>query len=718
MSLPKVSILVPIFNVEKYLDECLDSVLNQTLSDIEVICINDGSTDGSLKIIKKYAKKDNRVVIIDKKNSGYGDSMNRGLKKASGEYVGIVESDDWVERDTFEKMYALASKNDAEVVKANFYNYFTTPEKKYINGSVAKIVDQRDVGRVVDTTVDRHIMWQQPAIWSAIYKNSFLRDNNILFLPSPGASYQDAGFNFKVWVNAKKVIFTEEAFLHYRQDNENSSINNPGKVFCITDEYNEIKSYLKKNNKYEDFKDTMFSTKWGGYTWNIERLAPELAKDFIYSASKEYLADFESGDFVFANFDVNWTRNLNEIMHNPEMAIKRKFAAHQARVSIIVPVYNVESYVSRCLDSLVRQSQDDIEIIVVDDGSTDKSSDITEIYFKSDPRIRIVNQHNQGLSAARNTGIFAAHADYVMFCDSDDYYEVDTVKIMLKAIIDNDVDIVSGSARVVYEQNNFTAQQKHEDNQYFSTKLRGVHDISDTVLRKTDVSAWDKIYKRSIIDNSQIRFPAGIYYEDTYFFYTYAWSSSKIYFLPQDVIVYNYIRRDGSIMSETFNKTSRAYDHTEIVIRLFKFMKERNIFQQHSKVFNDLFKEYFTLSIKYLPDSSMGFLYDRVKEFDRDFGEYMESVDPELRTTVHRCLDSMSMNDQPDMPQTSLSSKAINGLRRTIKAPLKIILYPYRSNVRLLKAVCDLHHKIDRLEQQQAKSYKSLQDILQEIKKR
>ena len=192
--MPKISVLVPIYNVEKYLEECLESIISQTLQDIEVICINDGSTDGSLKIIKKYAKNDPRFVIINKKNSGYGDSMNRGLAKATGEYIGIVESDDWVEKDMFESLYSLAKENEAEVVKSNFYNYFTSPEKSHINGTVARIVHPNEVGKIIDTTVSHHIIWQQPCIWTAIYKKDFLDNYNIRFLPSPGASYQDFGY--------------------------------------------------------------------------------------------------------------------------------------------------------------------------------------------------------------------------------------------------------------------------------------------------------------------------------------------------------------------------------------------------------------------------------------------------------------------------------------------------------------------------------------------
>ena len=125
----KVSILVPVCNVEKFLEKCLQSLVDQTLKDIEIICINDGSKDNSLSIIKKFANLDNRIVIIDKPNSGYGDSMNCGLDLAKGEYIGIVESDDFANLDMFEKLYGLAKCYDADIVKSNYNLYWENPEK-------------------------------------------------------------------------------------------------------------------------------------------------------------------------------------------------------------------------------------------------------------------------------------------------------------------------------------------------------------------------------------------------------------------------------------------------------------------------------------------------------------------------------------------------------------------------------------------------------------
>ena len=119
----KVSIIIPTYNVEMYLVECMESVVNQTLKDIEIICINDGSTDGSLEILKSYAQKDDRIVLVDKENGGYGIGMNIGLDKATGEYIGIVEPDDFIPLNMYSDLYEKAVENDLDFIKADFYRF-------------------------------------------------------------------------------------------------------------------------------------------------------------------------------------------------------------------------------------------------------------------------------------------------------------------------------------------------------------------------------------------------------------------------------------------------------------------------------------------------------------------------------------------------------------------------------------------------------------------
>ena len=130
---PKISLVIPCCNVEKYVEQSVRSAMNQTLRDIEIICVNDGSTDSTLSILQKLAEEDERIKIIDKPNSGYGNSMNVGFDAARGEYIGILESDDFIEENMLELHYYLAKTNDVEVVKSNFYFYWSTPTEKNVH---------------------------------------------------------------------------------------------------------------------------------------------------------------------------------------------------------------------------------------------------------------------------------------------------------------------------------------------------------------------------------------------------------------------------------------------------------------------------------------------------------------------------------------------------------------------------------------------------------
>jgi len=328
---PKISILVPIYNVEKYLRQCLESLVNQTLQDIEIICLNDGSTDNSPDIIQDFQKRDPRIRVINKPNSGYGDSMNQGLKKATGEYIGIVESDDYIDLDAFEKLYFLASTHQADVVRANYY--FNQGGKDTKNLYINPV----DTGRVVDPKRHTWIFYQAPAIWSAIYRRSFLEQHDIKFLPTPGASYQDTGFNFKVWATAKRAYFTPDAFLHYRTDNEASSVNNPGKVLNVCYEYEEIEKYLRKHHLFTELAPIMEAAKFGAYYWNLFRLVPKLLPEFIDRTRTEF-QKAQAENLLFETFfasKAQWVM-LHYILRHPTPRVVwyvRRQRIHQALIS-------------------------------------------------------------------------------------------------------------------------------------------------------------------------------------------------------------------------------------------------------------------------------------------------------------------------------------------------------------------------------------------------
>ena len=313
---PKVSVLVPICNVERYLEECLDSLVAQSFTDFEVLCINDGSTDGSLAIIHRYMEADARFRVIDKPNSGYGASMNMGLANAIGEYIAILESDDFFEPNALELLVDAAERNQSDVVKADFYLYWSTPQER---DELFRIVDEQEVGRTMRPIDDLAIFFRKPSIWSALYRSSFLRDNGIDFLETPGASYQDAGFNFKVWASAARATFIADPILHYRQDNEKSSVNSAAKVYCVCDEYASMTSFV--NDRLDGDQRLMGileCMKFDSYMWNYDRLSGALRGDFIVRASSEFADDLDKGLVDFRLFDPWTAADLRLLASDPE----------------------------------------------------------------------------------------------------------------------------------------------------------------------------------------------------------------------------------------------------------------------------------------------------------------------------------------------------------------------------------------------------------------
>ena len=291
MDKPCVSVIMPIYNASRYLDTSLGRLVNQTMKDIEIVCVNDGSKDDSLEIIHRYASADPRIKVIDKPNGGYGHAMNAGLKEATGEYIGILEPDDFVEETMFASLYEIAKQNDCDVVKSNYFEY----REKTDENQFLEVLWECEYNRVTNSWENEKIVYMRPCIWSAIYRRELLEENHIEFNETPGASYQDTSFAFKVWVCAKRAWFVKDAFLHYRIDNENSSVNSTGKIFSICDEFQSIQSFLNVNKVWrEKYLRILQTLKFDAYKWNLDRITPEYKNQFRDQMALEFIkADYD-----------------------------------------------------------------------------------------------------------------------------------------------------------------------------------------------------------------------------------------------------------------------------------------------------------------------------------------------------------------------------------------------------------------------------------------
>lgn len=317
--MPKISVVVPVYNVEKYLKECIESILTQTLDDLEVICVNDGSTDNSLEILNDFAKQDKRVIVINKANSGYGNTMNMGLNAATGEYVGIIESDDFADKNMFQDLYKLAKEYDADIVKGDWYNYYSAKNFARKNNRISSA----KAFKLTNAKQDKSLLRINPSVWSAIYKRDFLNKNNIRFLETPGASYQDLGFTFKVFATAERVILTDKAYLYYRQDNMNSSVKSKTKVYCVCDEYTEIDKFLdERPDLKKEFKVQEEIIRYTAYVSSALRIDDSFKPEFVEVFARHFKTEYENGTLTDEFFKKIHKNEFLTLINNQKKYLK------------------------------------------------------------------------------------------------------------------------------------------------------------------------------------------------------------------------------------------------------------------------------------------------------------------------------------------------------------------------------------------------------------
>ncbi|MGN0466565.1 MAG: glycosyltransferase [Lachnospiraceae bacterium] len=316
----KVSIIVPTYNVEMYLDECMESITRQTLKDIEIICINDGSTDNSLEILKKYAKKDERIILVDKKNGGYGIAMNIGLEKATGEYIGIVEPDDFVPLNMYEDLYEIAKKNDLDFVKADFYRFKRDSKTGNMELKYFHLSQKSENYNIVFNPSERpETLRYVMNTWSGIYKREFLNKNNIRHHETPGASFQDNGFYFQTFVYGKRAMIVDKPYYMNRRDNPNSSVNNKDKVYCINIEYDYIREILRQDiDIWNRFKYMYWVKKYTNYRAAIDRIGDQYKREYIIQMSKEFRRARDLKELKKEVFKEQEWNNIQFILSDPD----------------------------------------------------------------------------------------------------------------------------------------------------------------------------------------------------------------------------------------------------------------------------------------------------------------------------------------------------------------------------------------------------------------
>ena len=342
----KVSVIIPIYNVSQYLRECLDSVLGQTLQELEIICVNDGSTDNSLEIVREYAQRDPRIVVITGPNGGYGKAMNKGLDIAAGEYIGIVEPDDYIVPEMFEKLYHTAAEQDLDLVKADFYRFTRdldgTEHRQYI------LLDEtgQRYGQLLCPAEDPGCIRFTMNTWAGIYRRAFLEKYHIRHNETPGASFQDNGFFFQTFVYARRAMILNTPCYCNRRDNPNSSVKSKEKVYCMNVEYDYIRDLLMRDRTlWEKFQYMYWWIKYRNYWFTYHRIDDSYKEEYMERMRQEYKRAMQLGQLRKEDFtQEEWRTIQNMISRADGLA---------AKISSFSAVRKVSPYITNKITRLV-----------------------------------------------------------------------------------------------------------------------------------------------------------------------------------------------------------------------------------------------------------------------------------------------------------------------------------------------------------------------------
>jgi len=287
MTNPKVTVIISVYNEEKYLKKALDSILNQSLKEIEVICINDKSSDKSLEIIKEYKSKDKRIKLINnEENLGLGLSRNNGLKIAKGEYIAFVDGDDWIKKECLEETYNKSKKLNTDITMFQMTNYNDKNKSFHENkwSNLDELSNEYD-NKVFDASKTKNFLFKLPvSACQKIYKKSFLDDINAKF--PVGIYFEDNPFFYYVWLKAKRITIIKKQYYIRRVHPESITGTCDKKFFDIIPSGIELFKIFIENDFYKDYKEDLINYRIDAYRLTVNCIDSNLLGEF-YNLSKE-----------------------------------------------------------------------------------------------------------------------------------------------------------------------------------------------------------------------------------------------------------------------------------------------------------------------------------------------------------------------------------------------------------------------------------------------
>lgn len=575
----EISIVMPIYNLERFLEQSMDSLLDQTFQDFEIICVDDGSKDRTPQILENYEKMDSRIQVLKQQNLYAGVARNNGMKKAQGKYIIFLDGDDFFENTFLEKLYNQAEKyqTDICICNANAFNHSENKirkPKQYLDTRILPSkapFSWRDIPDVIFSITS-------PAPWNMLYRREFIEENNLEFQDCQRAN--DLRFFGMAMVKAEKIATINERLVNYRKmaGAGNLQSMNDKTPLLFMSALEQIKEELVSMGIYENVKIGFANLVLNTSVYNLnslktpqafQKLYQKFFSDGVRMADLDTLtADHFYNKLQYAEFERLRDTELSVLLKRFEKeetvgkeTIKqvidcRQYGDDECKASIIIPVYNTGEYLAAALESARNQTLSDIEIICVNDGSTDRSIEILKEFAQRDPRIVVVDKCWQGVAVARNVGMRMAKGEYILFLDSDDYLKPEAVEHLYDRAHSDGfkrLDLILYNLTV--EEKEQLSEKEAEFKKYYTRTHNYMLDMPgqelfSRMIRNNEFreSVCAQFFRRKFLCDEHIVFKEGMLHEDNYFSFKALLRAELAGYLKESL----YIRRvrDGSIMTK------------------------------------------------------------------------------------------------------------------------------------------------------------------------
>lgn len=630
-----VSVIIPIYNVEKYIEKCLDSVLCQTFTNLEIICVNDGTPDNSMELVEERAKADSRIVIVNQENGGLSRARNTGIRNATGKYIYFLDSDDYLAEDAIELLVSAAEEQEAEVVFFGAEPIFESEEIKEKQSGYITYYNR--VGNYVGVYAGERLFIQmvnnndfKPSACLLFTRRDFVERIGISFYS--GILHEDNLYTLQLIQRAERAILLNLP-LYKRLIREESITSGAKSVrhaygFFVTQReilaflgkniyscayFKALKKYLDimKRNAVKVLKDMELEEIYQEVQW-LDADAVAYFMEYIYDlyirwhpaetskrarkTSKLFgrfkklarrihnkLAWLKSKIYWMIPANIRWYARTLKRLGVGYFIYRKNIKKNPDKlcVSVVMPVYNVERYLKQTLDCLLQQNLPNIEIICVDDGSTDNSRSILQEYEKRDGRVKVLYQDKSGAGPARNLGMSVARGEYLLFLDSDDIFDESLCNEAYYQSIRKKADVCLFGAKRI-DMQTFEEQpmgwvlRKNEIpmKNPFSGK-----DIRDKVFQITTGCPWSKMFRREFVMETGLQFQNLPNTNDAFFVRMAMVLADRITTIDRCFVTYRY--NEGNNTQSNKAKSPLAF------YEAFKAMKEemlkRNVFEIYER---------------------------------------------------------------------------------------------------------------------------------------